>query len=260
MKSVEMTLQSRPSRKQKKIQSFIEQGNDYCPLCTTGLTLFNSSLEHAPPKKISGENQPVCITCRSCNNKYGRKVEAAMDRHNRNVVFMKGYSQTGELSMSGELDMNVDKDTRIPSGKVLWVERSLDLQDTTSIFIPDSEHSIAGLGWLKSMYLLAGAATHGDIWKSTWSENIRDILMDRKNLDQFIGRIYMKPVNPHLLKANRKGVLFIGHYAKFKCYLISWQKITVIFGDPGLFDKMNKKGLSITVNKCIEGPFIFGSC
>ena len=69
-----------PGRDRRLRQRFYDAGNIKCPIC---LSEFDRSdvlagtevtLEHAPPKSLGGA--PVCLTCRSCNNK-----ASLVDRH-----------------------------------------------------------------------------------------------------------------------------------------------------------------------------------
>ena len=63
----------RPGRDRRLRQRLFDAGNTRCPIC---LSEFDRSdvvagtdvtLEHAPPKSLGGA--PICLTCRSCNNK-----------------------------------------------------------------------------------------------------------------------------------------------------------------------------------------------
>ena len=63
----------RPGRDRRLRQRLFDAGNTRCPIC---LAEFDRSdvvagtdvtLEHAPPKSLGGA--PICLTCRSCNNK-----------------------------------------------------------------------------------------------------------------------------------------------------------------------------------------------
>ena len=63
----------KPGRDRRLRQRLFEAGNTRCPIC---LSDFDRSdvvagtevtLEHAPPKSLGGA--PICLTCKSCNNK-----------------------------------------------------------------------------------------------------------------------------------------------------------------------------------------------
>lgn len=63
----------KPGRDRRLRQRLFQAGNTKCPIC---LSKFDRSdvvagtrvtLEHAPPKSLGGA--PICLTCRSCNNK-----------------------------------------------------------------------------------------------------------------------------------------------------------------------------------------------
>lgn len=62
-----------PGRDRRLRQRLFDAGNTKCPIC---LSAFDTShvadgtdatLEHAPPKSLGGA--PICLTCKSCNNK-----------------------------------------------------------------------------------------------------------------------------------------------------------------------------------------------
>ena len=64
-----------PGRDRRLRKRMFDAGNTKCPIC---LSVFDEldvtagtevTLEHAPPKSLGGV--PVCLTCKSCNNKAG---------------------------------------------------------------------------------------------------------------------------------------------------------------------------------------------
>ena len=62
-----------PGRDRRLRQRLFDAGNNRCPICLSAFDQLDVvagtevTLEHAPPKSLGGA--PICLTCRSCNNK-----------------------------------------------------------------------------------------------------------------------------------------------------------------------------------------------
>ena len=63
----------RPGRDRRLRQRLFDAGNNRCPICLSEFERLDVvagtevTLEHAPPKSLGGV--PICLTCKSCNNK-----------------------------------------------------------------------------------------------------------------------------------------------------------------------------------------------
>ena len=63
----------RPGRDRRLRQRLFDAGNNRCPICLSKFERLDVvagtevTLEHAPPKSLGGV--PICLTCKSCNNK-----------------------------------------------------------------------------------------------------------------------------------------------------------------------------------------------
>ena len=94
-----------PGRARRFRKRLFEAGNNRCPIC---LSEFDRSdvvagsevtLEHAPPKSLGGF--PICLTCKSCNNK-----ASLIDRHASSSVkarnaWARGHGAPIEVDLFG---------------------------------------------------------------------------------------------------------------------------------------------------------------
>ena len=144
-----------PGRDRRLRQRLFDAGNNRCPIC---LSVFDRldvvagtevTLEHAPPKSLGGV--PICLTCKSCNNKaslidqhaflsakarkdwaegqgapivvdlFGHKRECRFIPHDSNAPyparkhqFRNGTMQLGSLPQKEHLDANKGISFKIP--------------------------------------------------------------------------------------------------------------------------------------------------
>ena len=150
-----------------------------CPICDVALDSGNAALEHVPPKKIGNRAPPACVTCQHCNNRFGSRYEAPMDRAERNRHLMSFHDDDGQRIMSGELE--VEKGASRGFSGVwhdTWVRPGISLDETTSILIEDAGPSNPNVikGWIKSMYLLVWCATNGSAARLWWAQSVKQYL------------------------------------------------------------------------------------
>lgn len=103
--------------KAKRRLRFFDLGNTRCPICLRPFTRDAArkgqtvTLEHVPPETLGGSER--CLTCKSCNEKAGRKLDTAAVKADREmkdreaglgrkvVVNLCGSQQTGYFSKAG---------------------------------------------------------------------------------------------------------------------------------------------------------------
>ena len=73
--------------------SLFDRGNTRCPICLVEFTRegvargkigTDATLEHAPPKTLGGSVK--CLTCVSCNNGAGKKLDQAASMYKREII------------------------------------------------------------------------------------------------------------------------------------------------------------------------------
>ena len=144
-----------PGRDRRLRQRLFDAGNNRCPICLSEFDRSDAvagtevTLEHAPPKSLGGV--PICLTCKSCNNKaslidqhafssvkarnewaegrgapivvdlFGHKRSYRFTPHDSNApyparkhLFRNGTIQLGPLPPKEHLDANKGISFRIP--------------------------------------------------------------------------------------------------------------------------------------------------
>lgn len=250
------------SGKKRKIRNFLESGNNICPLCRISLTTGNATVEHVPPKKLGGT--PMCLTCRDCNNRFGRHYEAIMDRDMRGVKAWDFKGEDGQR-FSMETKPCVLQTCPVPGEHtnrhhfVVSPEnysKLLQIWPTNiRMLTPDATRESLIKGWIKSFYLMVGAASKGKAWEECWAEQVRAYLNGDDTYSNLNCVGFSK--NPYKLDFGR--VFYAKTLNNIKVYISIWGKYVCTFGlQKEAVADMPGKWIDFEVIWGKNGPIVYG--
>ena len=148
----------RKSRKAARIRLY-ERGNNKCPICLKEFTREGvengkmATLEHVPPKSLSVSSRWLCLTCSSCNQGAGEKIDRIayeLMKPPKATVSIKGVLHAGtiEIEEDNHVKVTATSALRIPMAE-LYGLTSDDFKMKVSF---PNEH-YGKVSWLKSGYL-----------------------------------------------------------------------------------------------------------
>ena len=266
-------------QKRRNVQKFREAGNGRCPICWVPFTSQAAiTVEHVPPKSLGGIK--ACLVCRECNNSFSKDEEfMRRDVIGTTRMNMLGSNNTrmaaadysvkwkkwakSELDQIRELHGNAAAEDAAATGGFISFEAGRNVWPSEDAVTPPNLDRIKSMkfqfpsegqvmrAWIKSLYLMAGCASHGEAWGATWAPAVRDYLRGNKPWGDDIGYFDGNFDTPSESFVARCQV-----EQRSDVFISAWKEHLCVFG-ASRSDIPHGSPIPVIWTK--DGPFVFGT-